>query len=115
MNKEIEEIHEIIAQKCGTFDDPPHCYECEYVKDEYPFPFCKQWLNAEALYNAGYHKIVWHKVSDEDLPELFVDVLCQFGTGDVYGCGFYNGNNWCVDRINPKEIPYAWTEIPKHK
>lgn len=71
IDKEIEEIHEIIAQDCGTFDNPPHCDECEYVGDEYPYPYCRQWLKAEILYKAGYRKMCPNAITNE-----LGDIIC---------------------------------------
>ena len=64
MNKEIEEIARIICvtrsdiwntcEECLEYNNMTRCYCHEY---------------AEALINEGYHKMIWHKVADGDLPK----------------------------------------------
>ena len=76
---------------------------------------------AQALIKAGYHKTIWHKVADGDLPKKTTLYLCKmiyneidkyeykvllFNT--VYGF-YYNGL-----LINNNKV-IAWTELPKYK
>lgn len=78
---------------------------------------------AKAIHDAGYHKTVWHKVADGDLPAQLKDVLCV--TEDIYkdkmitvGC-ITNNNLWFLEcdreRWHNIEDVIAWTELPEYK
>ena len=62
----------------------------------------------------GYKQIVWYD-TEINKPEPYVTVLCQFGIGDVFACGFWTGTKWCVDRINITETPSRWQYIYSNK
>lgn len=76
---------------------------------------------AEKLYNAGYHKTIWHKVADGDLPKETSLYLCKMIYNEFYRSeykvllfntmyGFYdNGLS-----ITKGEV-IAWTELPTYK
>lgn len=76
---------------------------------------------AEKLYNAGYHKTIWHKVADRDLPKETSLYLCKMIYNEIYRCeykvllfntmyGFYdNGLSITKDEV------IAWTELPEYK
>lgn len=72
---------------------------------------------AEKILSLGYHKTVWHKVADGDLPKEASLYLCKMKHKGLYGYeykvlffddifGFYNIIN---DEI------LAWTELPEYK
>lgn len=84
------------------------------------------WI-AEALYNAGYHKTVWHKVADGDLPEIYRSVLVAVKR-TVKDCDDYIfttiGNRepytmdvaiWDIQGLSFSDKIIAWTELPKYK
>lgn len=72
---------------------------------------------AEALYNAGYHRTIWRKVSDGDLPEYAGSYLVVCGDESLpeYDVDFYenfwNGKRW----VHNEGRIIAWTEIPKYE
>lgn len=39
-------------------------------------------LIAKDIANAGYHKTIWHKVADDDLPKEYHEVIFVCDTGD---------------------------------
>lgn len=73
---------------------------------------------AEALYNAGYHKSIWHKVADDDLPKEDHEVIFVSGTGDHHSGVYVEITNAFYTegdiKYNIDEV-IAWTELPKHK
>lgn len=79
---------------------------------------CHQYEIAEMLYNIGYHKTIWHKVADGDLPKEYHEVRFVSDTGH-YRNGIYKEvtNAFYVDgdiEYSIDEI-IAWTELPKYK
>lgn len=66
----------------------------------------------EDMYNKGYHKTIWHKVADGDLPDIGKEVLCYDGENFIV-CkrdiiDWYDTNEFCYDVI-------AWAELPQYK
>lgn len=116
MNKEIDEITEIrrmICGVCGVQDD------CTLDNVE-PCVACKEL--AEALYNAGYRKTVWHKVADGDLPNDKRDIVLYFELGDQIrstASGYYDicVSNFVVydfGAVRNQDV-IAWTELPRYE
>ena len=63
MNNEIENM----ARKlCFRSDAQETCKECIHYHDA---TRCSYWDSVEAFINEGYHKTIWHKVADGDLPK----------------------------------------------
>lgn len=82
--------------------------------------------NAEVLYNAGYHKTIWHKVADGDLPKNANYVLVAYRYAlrrysiVSYAIACYEGNNfrkWSTsdDYFKHDDDVIAWTELPEYK
>lgn len=110
MKKEIKEISDIISNHIEFYDiggGSTSIDEEEVAKE---------------IYNAGYHKIVWHKVADGDLPMKSGLYYCYcnlhyfdrhnnviFDT--VYSIEYFNLPFF--DTINKSVI--AWTELPKYE
>ena len=72
---------------------------------------------SEELYNAGYHKTIWHKVADGDLPEyagLYL-VVCGDESLPEYDVDFYenhkDGKRW----VHNEGRVIVWTELPTYK
>lgn len=97
MNKEFEEILDICSQNEGDL------------------PI------AEAIYNAGYRKTVWHKVADGDLPKEDIEVCCFYRNGN-YDVGklitAWGKHKWDMNYYGvfvELNNVFAWTELPKYE
>lgn len=113
-HKKIMEMRQYICKVCMAQDD------CKLDRVS-PCVSCKEL--SKALVNAGYHKQVWHKVADGDLPPANTDVLC-FGKlrgtrQKAYDLNVYSyvercwyGFGFRTDEID--EV-IAWTELPKYE
>ena len=107
MKPEIEKMVNDLNENCSIF-----ATDCSGELDTAMF--------AEALYNANYRKIVWHKVADGDLPEKGKRVLC-YTCRDEYSVGSLihtksEGDVWDLDNemfIKSPIFVFAWMEIPK--
>lgn len=73
---------------------------------------------AKALDILGYHKIVWHKIADGDLPADNQEIRWVDNTNNYYN-GFYDSNDQqfradvgCY--FNEDEV-VAWTELPTYE
>lgn len=81
---------------------------------------------AKALYEDGYHKTVWHKVADGDLPKRESEDVCAIpvqayyidsngmrGNGPLY---FFSIDSTFHAIGGPNAINIiAWTELPKYE
>lgn len=63
MNEEIEKMARKLCFRSGAWET---CKECFQYHDATRCSYCDY---AEAFINAGYHRTVWHKVADGDLPK----------------------------------------------
>lgn len=118
MNKEIEEIARIICitrsdiwntcEECLEYNNMTRCYCHEY---------------AEALINEGYHKMIWHKVADGDLPKpengnvIAIPVQACYTNKmgiKVNGpcCFFFIDNTFRSLNMEKTLNVIAWTELP---
>lgn len=90
---------------------------------------------AEKLYNAGYHKTIWHKVAEgtwkvipRDMMLLFVIQYEDINTGEIIKQvipGSIDGESNCLHLhcASSKDTPnnrntedvIAWTELPTYK
>lgn len=83
---------------------------------------------AADVYNAGYHKTIWHKVAEGDLPKNanYVLVAYHYYSLVSYAVACYNGqlsninNNfrkWSTtdDYFKYDEDAIAWAELPSYK
>lgn len=75
---------------------------------------------AEIIYDAGYHKTMWHKVAEGDLPKYPTFYFCHYkgiyiNSGEPYEANhemFWNGKRFITDSTNQV---IAWTELPSYK
>lgn len=63
MNNEIEEMARKICFKSGIWETCKRCLEYNNITRCYCHDYVKIFIDA------GYHKTVWHKVADGDLPK----------------------------------------------
>lgn len=88
---------------------------CEMNKNEWSSHkqgFC--YAQAEALYNAGYRKTVWHKVVDGDLPKGKCLVLI-FYESEILGKHYTTDLFYMGRFVNHEGQVIAWTELPKYE
>ena len=108
MNKCIEEIVGMLSASNNPFVDVP----IEIMPKV-----------AEALYNAGYHKTVWHKVADGDLPKqengdvIATPVQVCYKNEIGIKCNspcyfFFIDNSFRALNSNVALDVIAWTELP---
>lgn len=102
MDKKIKEISNIIS------DNVKFCKWCADATSRYDDA-------AKAIYDAGYHRTVWHKVADGDLPNMTNRYLCKMGYGvDILRYDVVRGfllSGYSID----KSKVIAWTELPEYK
>ena len=107
MNEELKRF----AEKCAD--------DIEYASTSQEFSRDDRIEIGRALYNLGYRKSVWHKVSDK-LPKKPAYYYCyykgfHFNSGEAY-IGkhemFWNGEKFITDWMN--EV-IAWTQLPEYK
>ena len=76
---------------------------------------------AEIIYDTGYHKTIWHKIAEKDLPQQKGNYLCyvhivgydrhnELIDGYGYSVEFFD-TGFCA--LNKSVI--AWTELPTYK
>ena len=88
-------------------------------ENTFSFPDEEALAIADTILNLGYHKTVWHKVSDK-LPEKPAYYYCHYkgihlNSGEPYIGNhemFWNSEKFITDSTN--EI-IAWTELPKYE
>lgn len=61
---------------CGEYSE-----NCEVDRISCPFSDCMAEVWAEKVLSLGYHKTVWHKVADGDLPTKTGRYLTRYDTG----------------------------------
>ena len=76
---------------------------------------------AKALIEEGYHKTIWHKVVDGDLPKPYQNIWFIDERTNLGFSGYYNDidkifisdfdNNFCIK----KDEVIAWTGLPEYK
>lgn len=127
MNKEIEEMANLVCDyvKSRELDK---VYILQNVEPDLLFTTHNGGV-AEALYNAGYRKTVWHKVADGDLPpeqEPHTEAKqywCHYADDSGYTMAYFNNQTktfydeysdeyWSTYDIT--DIDY-WTELPKYE
>lgn len=119
MNKEIEELSEIIPFSPFEVEECKGNY-CKECKHNYDNISCLTMIQAERLYNAGYRKIVWHKVADGDLPKFIYDLVIAIKCND--GVIRTVTGNYRLERFNISDLGeidtekvIAWTELPTYE
>lgn len=97
---------------CGEYSE-----NCEVDRMSCPFSDCMAEVWAEKILSLGYHKTVWHKVADGDLPEyagLYL-VVCGDKSLPEYDVDFYenhkDGKRW----VHNEGRVIAWTEPPTYE
>lgn len=104
MNEQIKEMASIVEDFIPS--------EAKYYVEEKDI--------AEALYNAGYRKTVWHKVADGDLPNGIQDVIVALKSPNGYITTVANYNKdgkfvlYGLGEIVIKKV-IIWTELPKYE
>lgn len=108
MNKRHDEVVEL----AGIIENKMTHYE------DSAFPDVAAIDAADEILNLGYHKTVWHKVSDGDLPEEYNEVRFITDTGYYHnGCYVKVKNAFYYDgdiKYNLDEV-IAWTELPTYE
>lgn len=72
---------------------------------------------ATELDGLGYHKTIWHKVADGDLPEHAGSylIICEGGSSPKYYVDsyehFWYGKRW----VYSDGCVIAWAELPKYE
>lgn len=102
-NKEIEEIKQIFAD--NGWEDTNDSEEIDIL--------------AHDIINAGYHRTVWHKVADGDLPDycklVIVVVKDDITNRNVITSSSRHdsdfGDTWWLGEYQGCEV-IAWTELP---
>ena len=80
---------------------------------------CGGYRIAEELANKGYHKTIWHKVADGDIPKRIGDIIMaiKFDGSIITTTGRYRLYDFYISDIGriEKEKVIAWTEPPEYK
>ena len=110
-----EHIEEMAKIACPFHYDEKMCFD-EHCNDT----GCWALPIAEELYNAGYHKAIWHKVADGDLPKDYEHWFLTVNDNGYYEVANFNKNGdfWVYDDYCHKYVLsgiIAWTELPKYK
>lgn len=101
------------------------CKECikesEKILGKVDIYECECYSYASRFFNKGYHKTIWHKVADGDLPKKTSLYLCKMIYEETYNYeykvllfntiyGFHdNGLSIANDTV------IAWTELAKYE
>lgn len=133
MDKElqIEEIaREIAKRSCHLFESCPKPikHNCISQDPEIMLESSKNYITiATWLVEEGYHKTIWHKVADGDLPENHKRILLEikkeyfndegYIVRQVVGSRhiFDNKVEWWTDTDDRNFEVIAWTELPAYK
>ena len=124
MNNEerVKRVAEIAVKECGRNPNAHSVEEC--IKCQFHPRSCNQWQLAEKLIDEGYHKTVWHKVTENDLPQKQGQKvwLCTINRDyfmanywddtEVGGKQFFEVASAC--RITLSNV-LAWAELPKYE
>lgn len=118
-----EQIEEMARSCCSrTYETCKECIkESEKVFGKIDLDDCECYFYASRFFNKGYHKIVWHKVAEGDLPQKQGLYLCHVhiyafdeNGNEIGGYGYrvepFVGT---FDSLNASVV--AWTELPKYK
>lgn len=120
MNNEIEKMARKICPRSYAWDTCEGCLEYHHATRCYYHEY------VEAFINAGYHKTVWHKVADGDLPKqensniiampVQACYINEIGIKVNSPCYFF----FITDnfrQLNSSKIlnVIAWTELPRYE
>ena len=109
MEKQIEEMARIIFK--GEIDHAVGDLDCSECPCDMRKKFgIRTYAGAKALYNAGYRKQEWHKVSDE-LPETSGSYIICTKNGSVCTAHFYA--DWGRFTSPAGRNAVYWTYLPK--
>lgn len=117
MNNEIEKMARKICPRSYTWDTCEGCLEYHHATRCYYHEY------AEAFINEGYHKMIWHKVADGDLPKQENDNVIampvqacienDIGVKMHSPCYFFFIDNTFRNLNSTKTLNViAWTELP---
>ena len=115
--KEMEDMGRKICYRSDVFNTCEACLEYNHASRCYYHEY------AEIFSNAGYHKTIWHKVADGDLPkQLNKDVIAMpvqvcyrndIGIKINSPCYFFFIENKFKALNSTKTLNViAWTELP---
>lgn len=115
--QEIEKMGRSICTRSETWCSCKECMEYHHASR------CYYHMYAEIFYNAGYHKTVWHKVADGDLPKPencnVIAIPVQACYTNEMGikingpcCFFFIDNTFRSLNIAKTLNVIAWTELP---
>lgn len=113
--EQIEEVTKIINSRCEAELGQVHSNS----KDGKVTKTVDTSLIAKDIISAGYHKTIWHKIADNDLPKDESPVYAFFKAG-WYATVFYlknsdgEGDWYALGRLTDEEV-VAWTELSKYK
>lgn len=108
-NDKVREIAEVICAAEHGGQCLSHCdFSCDVKCTNY----------AKALIDKGYHRTIWHKVTEGDLPKNDSLVLAFYKPG-YYSTKLYlknaDGEGWWYGKSKCKtEDIIAWTELPTY-
>lgn len=120
MNNEIEEMARKICFKSGIWETCKRCLEYNNITRCYCHDYVKIFIDA------GYHKTVWHKVADGDLPKQENGNVIAMPVQACYTneigikvngpCYFFfiTGNFRELNSARTLNV-IAWTELPKYE
>ena len=120
MNNEIEKMARKICFKSGTWETCEECLEYHNITRCYCHDCVKIFIDA------GYHKTVWHKVADGDLPKqengdvIAIPVQVCYKNEIGIKCNgpcyffFITGNFRELNSAKTLDV-IAWTELPKYE
>ena len=120
MNNEIEKIARKICFKSGTWETCEECLEYHNITRCYCHDYVKIFIDA------GYHKTVWHKVDDGDLPKqengdvIAMPVQACYKNKIGIKCNgpcyfFFIDNSFRALNSNVALDVIAWTELPVYE
>lgn len=125
MNKEIEELAMVIGNATNDAYSKITEQTLAFVKKNHKYsskndfekahPKTAAELTAEALYNAGYRKTVWHKVADGDLPVFGNTVIAYDGFYTFAAYKNYENEWYYVAYDTPACGIIAWAELPEYE
>lgn len=104
---------------CGEYSE-----NCEVDRMSCPFSDCMAEVWAEKILSLGYHKTVWHKVAENDLPTRQGQKvwLCTISK-DYFMANYYDdtplGGKQFFEIPNAGRITLsnvlAWAQLPKYE
>ena len=111
--EQLEEVTKIINKRCEAELGQVHANN----KDGKVTKTVDTSLIAKDIINANYHRTVWHKIADGDLPEHIGPYLIVYKDESVpeYDVDFYE-NFWDGKRwVYNEGRVIAWTELPLYE